>query len=1270
MKTIIQIKNNNSNPVDLTEAVIEIQFRNAKTNTRQNVVIPVLDEKASFEYEDDLTVKGQLSIVLRSAAGIILSNRKVLPLRVLGIAEFNFNVNNSEINIQNDEPLINPIPETIQGKLIDVRAKLSTDNIQILISVSSAESPETFVPLYTTTTEAGGYFNIPLPTTPFAAAQASIGIALANNSIPIPLTFSEEGGFFPKRLILVFESEVSEEDHEDCGCEQSMYKSQGRVLEEFSFYSVVRTSDPEIQAYNIVEEEEISLEDITNIIPGLFFPLFDVIKLKPAKFFGKVKPFIQTTPATRPTSGIAVTEPVISIREADLTHSLSRAVVRDANFENINPLSDNQVKEVLQKKIKKSTVRNFLEEHKAINTDNFHLLLQADETTRLRSRLAPEGSESVGGRLHLDASNQIDWDDKPTVYEATTIAYGHLLHFKQQWIADGYSLGDLIYSLPLAPGQKKQIVTYDWEHRLRATDTQSLTATDAIESVLSRDRDIQEIATGAITERMHGSSSSTVKSVAGGIGGAIGPIVFGAAGGISKASSQASQQSMRNIAASNSQQLSDRIKQSASSVRSQRSTVIQTVTQGETSSVTTESVANYNHCHAITIQYFEVLRHFKIQQKLADAQECLFVPLPITIFTLDKALRWKEILSDVLIDRSLRKAFKSLTYVKDEFEHSNYPTTSFAEENILHLSGTFQMKLDLVCPADRYNAETKLTEFEPLNWNWMQVLGLGDAANFYQTYLAGQPNKDEIFRKHFADKIAQKIVDRFLFHHVNENGLSQSVNLDASFSSSNAAKTSMQINFRGVNIGKRISYQTLQVSLNTIGGFSFATHLPLSTRILLTSGRGFYRTQHRNDLLFHFPSLNDDLSATDGATIFCGPTSDELVNPRDRDILLSNELIHHLNANLEYYHTEIFKFMTPERRFMLLDGIQLYLPKEKQSRSVASLVENRLIGIVGNSMVFPVIPGLNINPDFSRVIFREDREEVVPLIKFYEHEPLEPMQVSIPTRGVFAEAMMGKCNSCEIKDENRYWRWEESPIPDSPTIINPVSLSTPQIQTPSLAVNPLSTPIVNIQNAPDAPAPNGLSGILGALGKNDNFENITGLTENQKNAMTALQASLTSAEGFAAKGLDKAKFDKMADLLREGKISKMDFQNMVAEGAKPADLSTAEGIKKAHDEGKITDKTADVLGQATNLSFDEKAAKIKDLLDKKLITQKTADELIAKIVGADLLKVTPEKPAAPANEKPASTQPPEPKPTPTTPTSTTQPPEPTPTVPNPTNGGS
>ena len=60
-------------------------------------------------------------------------------------------------------------------------------------------------------------------------------------------------------------------------------------------------------------------------------------------------------------------------------------------------------------------------------------------------------------RTAISEATPIDWDDTPTINQAVGIAHGHLLHWRQTWRSDGYSLGELLYSLPLAAGQKRRV---------------------------------------------------------------------------------------------------------------------------------------------------------------------------------------------------------------------------------------------------------------------------------------------------------------------------------------------------------------------------------------------------------------------------------------------------------------------------------------------------------------------------------------------------------------------------------------------------------------------------------------------------------------------------------------------------------------------------------------------------------------------------------------------------------------------------------------------
>ena len=96
--------------------------------------------------------------------------------------------------------------------------------------------------------------------------------------------------------------------------------------------------------------------------------------------------------------------------------------------------------------------------------------------------------------------------------------------------------------------------------------------------------------------------------------------------------------------------------------------------------------------------------------------------------------------------------------------------------------------------------------------------------------------------------------------------------------------------------------------------------------------------------------------------------------------------------------------MSDDRRYMLLDGFEA---PNSGGRCVASVVENELVGIVGNSLVLPVARGFHLDPTFN-----QDVENPIDLLEHYEpNTPIEPSRVAIPTRGVYAEAVMGACNS-------------------------------------------------------------------------------------------------------------------------------------------------------------------------------------------------------------------------------------------------------------------
>lgn len=1029
---------------------------------------------------------------------------------------------------KNTDPSFNK-PLKIRGKVIEQSGTIKIAQQQVILWASQKKNPnvDEFSPLVVTKTDANGHFS---STYPLGTYTEAYGVVSVGKKEPIPISLEKDGSF-PEYVILVVSLDGEElvyngdfapprnPDVKDLTESEGIYSEDlgvgrcvdfyipNRTLEEYDYYYVVRTTEPEIKG--------ITLEE-----PGLKIPFSKItanystaIKLANLKF--KSNPGFET----KITGEAVARESTVPFKVDGIDAYAFKSIIDDPD---------------------KFTVENIAK----ATTLSIHKDFE---------RLFDFARKPVPGRGLITSKNEIDWDHEPTIYQASTVAHGHLLHFKQEWIADGYSLGDLLYSLPLAPCQKKQIVVLDWERRDTASRTELLTEQEQLVANLSRDRDINEIVNTTLTESMRGGSKAKTSSFAGGlgIGAVLGPVggLLGIGGGSSKASSSAWQNSSRQLAASSLQSLRDTTAQSASAIRSQRSTVIQTVKQGERVEAQTEVVANHNHCHAITIQYFEVLRHLLVRQRITDVQECLFIPLPISRFNSPKTLRWKETLSTFIRDHKLRKGFDALERIANNYEGSDFPLGTYADEKLEYLEGALKIRFQLARPIDTDD------NYEASSWLWMgKLLPWVSASSFYNQYLKDQRRKDEIFHNELGQRITENFVKKLRFYAIDQNGARTLLPIDTTllsrYQSNGLHHVSLRLSGELPNIErKNIRYIEISPMVIVFGApIPLFDLLPTNSKVIVEEGHMRYRSKYHSAYLFQSSRIDNDIAGHDEVLIFTPLSTQELRNPRNEDKEISKILLSHLNEHIEYYHKVIWWNMSSDRRYMLLDG---FLAPNSNGRSIASVVENRLIGIVGNTLIMPVSPGNKLDPTY-----KQDVDNPIDLIEHYQPTtPVEPIRIAIPTKGVFAEAVRGSCNSCEPIEEERFWRWEESPCPDAPTPILPVSTESRRAEPPDLTAKDFPTPMINLQNVPSAPDPTGLATALQMIAKPDLFRDITGLSQNQLNALAALQSSLQTAQAFG---------DKAANLALQKQMSK-DIDKSV------------KTIKEAKTDGLISDTQASEL---------------------------------------------------------------------------------------------
>jgi hypothetical protein len=1136
---------------------------------------PIEDTKVVIVDLDlnDLLDNSKVSLQVKSAQGkyaqIDLNSGSTAPKKDEIIEIAIASLANATLNVVVDALAQLPNPPIqgsyqIKGKLISNRTEAKLDGYQVVIYAATAnlaDGTPDFLPVAFARTETNGYFvtsflifNHPEDVNNVIAGKASIAKDDFQKDIPIRWTDKTEGDgelavrktMLPDRLILVInESDEEAGDGKDCGCNDLNFHEK-KVLEEYSYHTVVRTTEPSIIADVLEEEIEINLEDIYGInvsVPFSVFQKFHAIEskqIKPANFLAAN---VTTMPAENTLGAVADA----SFNSAGAAMPANMLAMKAATAIGASRPFFNQ-----------NLLNKLVIEHKA--------------KTIIRG-VVGNAKPVFRGRTRLSQLNQIDWDNEPTIYQAASIAHGHLLHFKQEWIPDGYSIGDLVYSLPLAPGQKKQIAVLDWERRESAANSQFLGYEETLNNSLIRDRDVNEVVSATLTENIRGNSKASTGGIGFGLGSSVMGIIpgvgtfgslLGISGGTSSSGSSASQSSNRESTANSLQSISDRTMQAASVVRSQRSTVVQTVSQGERVQATAESVANYNHCHAITIQYFEVLRHFSVRNRLAGVQECLFVPLQMTSFDLEKCLRWRNTLEKHLYRRELQTAFASVARIQNEkespfenyYDSIGFPRKNFAEQNINFFSGELFLEFYF------FNTEDSIGE---------------DLVKFFKFFSIDlrQFKDKKLTDKELSELVGPRTIEYLLNAIAIETDKGTNLKFDISLLSTFRQNARLQISIRQDrntptfiprNLIDAINIRLDETKLSPVDVTNIRQFKDKYMKIKVRSGELRYRTDNSAGTLFS-GRIDNDLFVGDDAVYIPTPlTNDELRNPRGEDVDAANNLLHHLNENLEYYNKCIFFDMTPERRFMLLDGI--IAPGKANGRSVASVVENRVIGIAGNSLIMPVAPGNQLDPTI---------DETFDLFAQYYHDEQEPMRVSMPTKGIYAEAVIGKCNSCEEKDESRFWRWEESPIPDSPnTQILPLNTDTRRVDPGNLQPKDFPSPVVNIQNAPNLPDPAGLQNLLQLLGKGDSFRDLTGLNQNQLNALATYQKALDTAQSFGKEAAELAKtmatVQMAKDAQKSGALSNEDTKEIVKQELKKPDPQK---------EREETDKDIDQIDKLT-----------------------------------------------------------------------------------------
>ncbi|HVM82690.1 MAG TPA: carboxypeptidase-like regulatory domain-containing protein [Candidatus Binatia bacterium] len=803
-----------------------------------------------------------------------------------------------------------------------------------------------------------------------------------------------------------------------------------------------------------------------------------------------------------------------------------------------------------------------------------------------------------------------------TVPMAGTLGLGYIVQLAQQWRSAGLSLGDLVYSLPLAPGEQQRVAVFEQRQTLSTAELETLDFDEQQHQDQTSDASTQAVFNSSFAESVRGSSSfqtsaeSSSWGVAGGIGGFIAPIAFGigaGGGGGSSSSSGSSSNSLdgtRNYVSNAASQAHSSVERNASARRHAQRTGMRLATASDVEQVTTKIITNNNRIHALTMQYWEVLRHFEISTAVDGVTLVCFVPLEVVRFlppgvsfdlTEAEVATRQQILyrygplhkhADIL-KRWIPFDFRQGLTILEEFASNPRAQPSFtsATEDIVNLSikGSF-------------------LPFEDI---YVQVL-TRRGSRLGPVRMSGSipPLPDTITDPTHAFKTKTELVAELLRRRAPDQDITLTANitLPSSINPDDVVGFELSRGFRTLTYTLAPpATDPLQqlIAGGNIGGI--APFFPVFADRIDAQLNGVTMTPDQLESELGGPSIWGFSAAIPGpppetyASSFIGrdsrfpmpadgyPVAAQAVNPllKFNQLLRIEQTLQHCVRNTITYSRAVWMSLTPEERAIMLEGFTIGVPAggladPTQHVPLLNCVANQVLGFYGNAMIMP----FNIPAEIATQLTVGDQgqaqrpfttAEIQNALTHFHRTGFSPpvSHVVLPTRGVLGEAVLGQCASAEKIDLTRFWNWQDSPIPQAADIAGGLlnkGSSLIAATAPSTLVG-MPSQITNI-NAPPADANAALQQLIAGQNTKD-LPDITGLTQ-----LATLQGkTLDTAEKARADALARAQTLASDGLKAAGDIMK----------AKSDSSKAAAADKKSADADAQKAKTTQLQTGVTNM---------------------------------------------------------------------------------------
>ncbi len=195
-----------------------------------------------------------------------------------------------------------------------------------------------------------------------------------------------------------------------------------------------------------------------------------------------------------------------------------------------------------------------------------------------------------------------------------------MLAWRQLWTLDGFTRGELLQTIALAPGEETTVETFSWDRRTsrldQSTETDVTMSAEVTDTTKDTDDVVKEMTRSNDFEwNVGGTVDASYKTLVASVD------VHADAG-------TTTNDALKDVLKSTTTSLKERTVKAGTEIRTRRSTRITETTEVGSESRVTRRIRNANQCHTLTLSFYEVLAHYTVRLSYLPKRLRLVVMVP------------------------------------------------------------------------------------------------------------------------------------------------------------------------------------------------------------------------------------------------------------------------------------------------------------------------------------------------------------------------------------------------------------------------------------------------------------------------------------------------------------------------------------------------------------------------------------------------------------------------------------------------------------------